>query len=153
MTIRGARSKEQKDYLVDRLTKAAARADESADQFALLSEACAQAAMTPDPRRALAIVDELARWFQLERQVLKTEMLAKAATASRDVDAAREVALCALTLLDEVGHQNELAKTLAQAAVTAARRSGDAELLKKATVRRRQIERVLRARGKPAADD
>ncbi|MGD9724574.1 MAG: hypothetical protein AB7O59_04085 [Pirellulales bacterium] len=151
VTIRGARSADQRIYLVEQLLMAAAKAEEAADQYALAGEACARAALAGDARRAVAAVDELARWFEVDALALKTETLVKTRVAANDAESARHVALVALALADEARERDELARTLAMTAVAAARRSGDAELLKRATVRRRQLERgagATKAKGK-----
>jgi hypothetical protein len=141
VTIKGARSPEQKRYLVSQLLAAADESDDLTDQYALLSEACARAATAGDARRALAAVDELARWFEVDAPALKTATLAKAGAGSRNPDAARQVAQAALALLKEVEGREELARSLALTAVNAARRTRDSELVKKAADRRREIER------------
>ena len=146
VVVRGARSPEQKDYLVDTLLAAAAQADASADQYALLTEAVARAAVAGDAPRSLAAVDELARWFKVDALAIKAETLSKAATAAaaRDPDTARQVATAALALLDTAGDQSELARSLAATAVGAARRVRDPELLKQANQRRLAVERAAK---------
>ena len=84
VTIKGAKSAEQRGFLVDRLLEAAAKADDSADQYALLTEACARAATAGDTRRAFQAVDELDRRFRIDPLAAKSETLAKALTATRD---------------------------------------------------------------------
>jgi hypothetical protein len=151
--IKGAKSAEQKAYLVDRLLRAAAEAEDAANQYALVSEACARAAMAGDVERALASVDELARWFDVDALALKTETLAKAGGAARDAETARQVTDAALGLLAEVGDRDELRKSLTQTAVAAARRTRDPELVKKAVERRREIERPAKKPAKAADSD
>ena len=84
VTIKGAKSPEQRSFLVDHLLEAAANAEESADQYALLTEACARAATAGDTRRAFQAVDELDRRFRIDALAAKSETLAKALTATRD---------------------------------------------------------------------
>jgi hypothetical protein len=141
VTIQGARSREQKRFLVEKLLAAAAETDDLVEQYALLSEAGARAATAGDARRALAAVDELARWFDVDALSLKTAALVKAAAAARDPESARQVTQAALLLLDRVGRRGELAATLAATATSAARRTRDSELIKKAADRRRLVER------------
>ena len=85
---------------------AAADAEESADQYALLTEACARAATAGDTRRAFQAVDELDRRFRIDALAAKSETLAKALTATRDPAAAAPIAQAALALLDEVQNRS-----------------------------------------------
>ncbi len=144
-TIRGAKTTEQKAFLVRELTSAAAAAEASADQYALLSEACARAALAIDTAGALATIDELARWFEVDPLLLKAEALGKCRAAARDPESSRRVAVAALQLLDESEPPEAVAKSLVLTAVGAARRARNDELLEEAAARRRAIEHGTRA--------
>ncbi len=144
VTLRSARSPEQKAYLVEQLLEAAADSDDAARQYALLCEAAARAAVAGDAPQALAAVDELGRWFQVDTLALKTQALSKTRPAGQTPAEATQVAELALSLLDQVNARPELARTLAATAAGAARRSGNQDLIQKATRRRREVERAAK---------
>jgi hypothetical protein len=144
VTLRGARSPEQKAYLVEQLLEAAAASDDAARQYALLCEAGARAAIAGDAPRALAAIDELGRWFEVDTLALKTQALSKTRTAGQTPEESAQVAEAALSLLDQVNDRPELARTLAATAAGAARRSDNQDLIQKATRRRREVERAAK---------
>ncbi len=112
-----------------------------------MTEACARAATAADTRHALETVDELARWFDVDPLALKVETLSTAGATARDPESARQVALAAIALADEVRNRDELTKSLATTATTAARRARDAELVNRATILRRESERGAKKPG------
>jgi hypothetical protein len=133
LQIQRARSAEQRAYFVELLMAKAGEAEEPADQYALLSEACARAAVAGDVPRVLAAVDELARWFEVDALVFKAAALSK--TATRNAERAADVARAALALADECRKQgrSDLTRSLSTTAASAARRSRDPELIQRAT--------------------
>jgi len=145
--IKTHKSREQKELLAARLIAAAAAADDPADQYALLSEACSWSASAADPRRALVAVDQLATWFTVDASALRAATLAKTAAAAPPGEASAEVARAALAELDrneasDDDGSKEAQRSLAGTAVQAARKSRDANLLEQAIQQRRVVGRA-----------
>jgi hypothetical protein len=144
--IKTHKSREQKSELAARLIAAAAEADDPADQYALLSEACSWSASAADPRRALVAVDQLATWFTVDADALRAATLAKAAAAAPLGEVSAEIARTALVQLNRNEESDndaskEVQRSLAGTAVQAARKSRDQALLEQAIQQRREVGR------------
>lgn len=138
-----AKSTQRKSELAASLIAAARTADESADQYALLAQASRWATSAPDPRVALAAIDELALWFDVDALSLKSAALSKCSATPTNSATSHQIASAALELLDqaEKDHRDDLAASLVESAATAAPKSRDAELIKKANARRRELDK------------
>jgi hypothetical protein len=138
--IDAAGSRERKTAVVSQWIAAAHAAEDSARQYAALKQACHWATAAADGPTAVAAIDELARWFDVDALSLKSQALAEVAVASSTPSAARQIGEIALELAAhaQVAARPELAKSLADTAVAAARKARDPQLLKRARIRQQQ---------------
>lgn len=127
------RAKEAKDQLAlaDRLMALAAESHEDLPgRFAMFEEAFKMAAQAGDLTKALSIIDDFSRRFEIDAAHLKAMAVAKAAEAMKTNADRRQMAETALGLLDELLMAGKLdeAADVAQTAVAAAARAKEVEL-------------------------
>lgn len=131
------RAKESKQLLAlaeKLLALAAESADDHAGRYAMYEEAQRLAAQAGDLKKALAIVDDWSRRFDIRAFQLKAAAVSKCADVLKTVGDRRQLAELALGLSDEcrLSGNFETAEDLAQLATTTATRLKDAELGKSA---------------------
>lgn len=133
---------------VDRLLKRGLEKDvDSAERFALLQLACEQAVAADDDLQAQKVLSALAG-DDGENQLTEPQPIApQFAAADKEARSKRWRAIAdeALTLAERArsAKQDEHARVLAQLAVAAAEKSGDAALLERFRARQRDLEATL----------
>jgi hypothetical protein len=107
------------------------------ERYALLAKACHAAAVVGDAETALRAVDETAGRYEIDVLELKADALVGLIEGAKDAAAFGAVAEHGLALIDQaVGSgKRDLAQRVAPVALAAARKAGNRELIKKATLR------------------
>ena len=141
-----ARAPQSQSDLATRLMLASRDCESPIDQYVLLAKAGELAASAVDARVALQVADETARWFEVDALAQKSTVLADLVSRNPSATRAKVVARRAVELADTAVNDEraELAKTLADTALAAARKSRDAELIKTVTDRRREITALVK---------
>ena len=126
-------AKESKEQLAlaDRLMSLAAESNEDLPgRYAMFEEAFKMAAQAGDLTKALSIIDDFARRFEIDAPHLKAMAVAKSADAIKTNADRRQIAETAIGLLDELVMAGKLdeAAEVAQTAVAAAARAKEVEL-------------------------
>jgi hypothetical protein len=145
-----ARAPAQQSELAGRLLLASRDCESPLDQYALLVRAGDLAALAVDARVTLQVVDEMGRWFELDALAKKSTALALLVSRNPGTTRAKVIARRALELADAaVADQRvEAAKTLADTALAAARKSRDSELVQSVNDRRREITALAKKSAK-----
>ena len=96
-----------------------------------------------DPATALAVLDELDRWFDVDALALKSKALGAALAGRVTSKSALLAATVALELSAEAERagRDELALTLSNTAYAAARKARESELIKRAYRRRSELSK------------
>ncbi len=130
--------------LANRLLAAVDAAQAAPRRYVLLREARDLAMQAGHPQLMADAVDRMARLFRIDALDMKTDLLA--AHSPDGLPAARETVRVALALIDEAQDAKRLsvASRLAQIAVSAAQMAESSELLKRATQRNQQIDKLLK---------
>jgi hypothetical protein len=120
------------------------RAESDTDTYVLLSLAKESAAATGDVQTALAAIDRLEARFEVDAFDLKTELVTQLGRNGNEETTYRELAELALELADEAANRgrNGLARDLTTKALVAARRSGNSDLVRKATLAIVQLQQL-----------
>lgn len=137
-----AESGSRKSLVATKLLDAARRADNSPEQYAALQQARDWAVSAGDPATALAALDELGRWFDVDALALKSKALGAALAGRVTIESATLAATAAMELSAEAQRagRDELALTLADTAYSAARKSRDSALVKRAYRWRSEVQ-------------
>jgi len=146
--VKRAKDVAQRTALAERLLqKAKESATDPTSQFALLKVAKDIAALAGDADLALRAVDDMAATFEIGTLPAKVETLLKAAQAANQTKQYPVIVGHAATLIDLAVQQDEFdaARSLSQAAIAAARKSGDSALVRKAVARGKEIDEMASA--------
>ena len=137
-----AESGPRKSLVATKMLDAARRADNSPEQYAALQQARDWAVSAGDPTTALAALDELGRWFDVDALELKSKALGAALAGRVTTDSATFAATVAMELSAEAHRagRDELALTLADTAYLAARKARDGALVKRAYRWRSEVQ-------------
>ena len=144
--VAGAKPPAQKAALAEKILAQVAGTDErSAEVLVMLRHATELAAEAGRCDRMLEVIDQQARRFDVDPLKAKTDALARAVDAPKD--AQPEVVRSCLALLDEAlaAEDMETAGRLADAALASARKARNAEVLKTAVARRKEVEALAGA--------
>ncbi len=143
---KAAQTPELKADLGKKMLNLAAESEDSAERFALLREALELAAAGGSPLLIGEAADQLASNFQVDSLELKADGLSRAANATNNAGAAREIARSALALLDGALQEKRAkpAGKLGQAALNAARKAKDAELVKAANAGNQKAQELTK---------
>ncbi len=141
---KAAKTPELKAELGRKLFDLATDNENPAERFALLREALDLAAAGGNVMLIVEAADQLAGSIRLDPLDLKADSLARAAGATNNPIAAREIAHAALGLLDAALQEKRAkpAGKLSQAAVNAARKAKDAELVKAANAGTQKVQEM-----------
>lgn len=123
------------------LKRAQEPSEASAMRFVLLQEAGKLAAEGGDFDGMIAAADSLSEHYKLEAIVLKADTLFDASRSVEGKDANKALATAGLTLCDEAVllDKADVALKIARTASAAAKKSGDAELIKQCAAREREV--------------
>ena len=141
---KAAKTPELKAELGRKLFDLATDNENLAERFALLREALDLAAAGGNTLLIVEAADQLAGSFRLDPLDLKADSLARAAGATNNPIAVREIAHAALGLLDAALQEKRAkpAGKLSQAAVNAARKAKDVELVKAANAGTQKVQEM-----------
>jgi hypothetical protein len=119
--------------LIDRAT---AREDYDVETFAILCLAKDAATGNGDVRTAIDTIDELDTRFEIDALDMKAQLLPEVQANAKEEDDFRELARTALSLGEEAKQagRSELARSCATVALGAARKCGDSDLVRQATL-------------------
>lgn len=137
----------QQMALVEKLLKLAAESqDDAAARYVMMDEAQKLAVQAGELARSLTVIDELAKLFVIDAPKLKVAALTKCGDMAKTTADRRRVAEIGVGLLDEliVAGRFDAAGDIAQAAVAAATRAKDADLVKAAREYRDEIAQAKR---------
>ncbi len=142
--FKAAKTPELKLDLGKRLLDIAGATENPTERFALLRKALDLAAAGASVPTIVEAVELMASSYRIDPLELKADAALRAATVTNNVLAAKEIARFALGLADEAINQKRVkaAGKLSQAALSAARKSKDAELIKTANQRNQQVQEM-----------
>jgi hypothetical protein len=148
--IVSAESGPRKSLVAAKLLDAARRADNSPEQYAALQQARDWAVSAGDPATALAALDELGRWFDVDGLELKSKALGAALAGRSTSQSVLQAATVALELSAQAERdgRDELALTFSDIAYNAARQTRESELVKRAYRRRSELSDKIKSRSR-----
>jgi hypothetical protein len=119
--------------LIDRAT---AREDYDVETFAILCLAKDAATGSGDVRTAIDTIDELDTRFEIDALDMKAQLLPEVQANATEEDDFRELARTSLSLADEAKQagRGDVARNCATVALGAARKCGDSDLVRQATL-------------------
>jgi hypothetical protein len=129
--------------LVETLVKAAAGADLSAEsRFVMLRDARDHAVAAGKPELACEVIDRLGQFFTVDALEMKVAAVEQVAKSARTSKSGKEVAECALGLVEHASQLRRLdaAARLADVSVSAAQRAKNATLLRDAQEAKQKVE-------------
>jgi hypothetical protein len=138
-----AKDAAQKTALAEKiLQKAKESATDPTSQYALLRVAKDIAALSGNAAVALRAAEDMALTFEVEVFPAKAETLLKAAQAASQPQQHAAIVAHAETLIEQAVRQDDfdVARSLSQTALAAAKKSGDSALVKKTVARAKEVD-------------